>query len=237
MTPEQYKERNAKGFEGDHFIEQEIKALCEKHGINFIFELGAMYGATANRLSQFANVVSCEIDQNNFNEATKNASSRALILKCSSEELLEKNLPNMVNNKLLIYIDSHSWQQPTPLLKELDLIAKSGLKPVIAIHDWKVPGRPELGFDSYGGQDYTWDWILPSVEKIYGNGFTYHYNGEATGAMRGIVYIEPITHTIMHAVDTDTIKEKKKRKPKTEEQKKAASEKMKASWAKRNATN
>jgi hypothetical protein len=60
------------------------------------------------------------------------------------------------------------------------------------IHDFKVPDHPELGFDSYDGQDYEWDWIEGHVEAIYGkDGYIKSYNTDAVGAKRGVVVIEP----------------------------------------------
>jgi len=224
-----YKERNAKGFESDHFIEEEIKQLCLKHNINLIFELGSQFGATANRLSQFANVIGCEIDKETFEEAEKNLASRVLLFNCSSEMLLETNLKNVKGRNLLIYIDSHTWNQPTPILKELALIAESGIKPVVVIHDFLVPNRPELGFDSYEGQDYTFEWIQPHIERIYGKDYKISYNDKAAGAMRGVLYVEPLTFVerleeAAEVIEESTttkqdVKVKKTRKPMTQETK------------------
>jgi len=82
-----------------------------------------------------------------------------------------------------------------PLLDELETIAKYELLPVIAIHDFKVPGGG-LGFDAYNGQEYTFEWIKPKIDKIYSfknRGYKHYYNTpeKACGAMRGIIYIVP----------------------------------------------
>jgi hypothetical protein len=95
-----------------------------------------------------------------------------------------------MDKKVLLFLDAH-WEASCPLLDELAAIAESGMKPIIAIHDFKVPNK-DFGFDSYNGQDYTWDWIAPSIEKIYGKDFKHYYNTVAEGAKRGCVFIEPI---------------------------------------------
>jgi hypothetical protein len=88
----------------------------------------------------------------------------------------------------LFYLDAHSHIE-TPLLDELKAIAEAEIKPIIVIHDWKIPDRPDLGYDSYNGQDYTFEWIKPSIEAIYGDEYAYYYNNQAEGAKRGVIYI------------------------------------------------
>src|SRR5690606_34701363 len=109
----------------------------------------------------------------------------------------EKELPDILTyhegggDKILFFLDAH-WQQYNPLLDELKVIAEAGLKPVIVIHDFKVPFRDDLGYDSYNGQDYDYTWIQDSLHAIYGSNFTTRYNDQATGAKRGVIIIEPI---------------------------------------------
>ena len=62
--------------------------------------------------------------------------------------------------------------------------------PIIVIHDFKT-NNPELGYDSYNGNDFCFDWIENHIKKIYPNGFDYYYNTEAVGAKRGLIYITP----------------------------------------------
>jgi len=59
---------------------------------------------------------------------------------------------------LLLFIDSH-WEDNNPLLAELEIISDAGIKPVLAIHDWKIPNHPELGFDTYKDIVYEWSWM------------------------------------------------------------------------------
>lgn len=92
----------------------------------------------------------------------------------------------------LIFLDAHWYKNP--LLSELHAIATHGIKPVIAIHDFKVPDHPELGYDVYAKQNITYDfaYIKESIENIYGkDGYEYHYNSEATGDKRGCIFIYP----------------------------------------------
>lgn len=100
----------------------------------------------------------------------------------------------VVNNNTLFFLDAH-WGSHCPLKDELKVIAKHGLRPVIAIHDFYVPGEHGLAFDSYNGQALTFDWLGPVFDEIYGaNGYHYYYNSEAesTEIKVGIIYIVPL---------------------------------------------
>ena len=81
-------------------------------------------------------------------------------------------------------------EQLTDLLDELEILSTLNIEPIIAIHDFKT-NNPELGYDSYNGNDFCFEWIKEKVEKIYTNGFDYYYNTLAVGAKRGLIYITP----------------------------------------------
>lgn len=199
-----YLDRNALGYEGDEFVHEEIKKLVDKFKVDFIIETGTFLGATTKRLSEFAPVVSFEVVNENYKKAKENCKDIEIISikNCDSVDglrtivpfYLDVALPGVVETKFLFFLDAH-WWDACPLLDELKVIAEHGIKPVIVIHDWKVPNRPDLGFDSYKGQDFTFEWIEQSLKNIYGNDFKYHYNDQASGAKRGLIYIYPNDNT------------------------------------------
>lgn len=183
-----------KAFNGDLYVCQEFLRLKAKHGIETAIELGSCVGGTTKWLGEnFKTVVSIEINPefHGYCKERVKGLGNVYALLGDTVDLLQGVLLNCADDKFIVFVDSH-WEEKNPLLQELRIIAYRGLKPVIVIHDFVVPGRPELGFDSYGGQDYDWKWIEESINAIYGNDkYTYHYNSEATGAMRGVVFIEP----------------------------------------------
>lgn len=187
--------KNHEGFEGDHFLADKVKSLIDQFGITWAIETGTYRGATTIRLSEWVERVdTIEINGENFaitNQKLKKTPN-AFVHLGSSDDVLLAILFGMDGQKnVLFYLDAH-WNEHNPLLEELSIIADHKIKPVIVIHDFKVPGHPELGFDSYGGQDYEWEWIKESVEKIYGvDGYNIEYNSEATGAKRGVIFITP----------------------------------------------
>lgn len=198
MTQAEYIQQNAKGYEGDEFIGQEIAKLVEQFGVNQIIETGTYRGATTKRLAEYAPVHTVEIDEQNFRFASHDFKNRKgkRLKKITAEhgnsvKALTNLLPTVKDKSILCFLDAH-WLDYCPLKDELKVISENGIKPVIVIHDWKVPGRPDLGYDSYKGQDYTFEWIEEDLKAIYGEGgFSYHYNREAEGAKRGVIYIYP----------------------------------------------
>ncbi len=106
----------------------------------------------------------------------------------NSPTMLENILPT-TRGVVFFYLDAHN--PDCPLLDELSRIAKHCPdRAVIAIHDFVVPGK-NFGYDSYNGHDLNFDFIKDALPAIYLKGFTYHYNDQAEGARRGIIYIEP----------------------------------------------
>jgi hypothetical protein len=180
-----------KPFAGDTYMERDFLALKQRFGIRTVIETGTCYGSTALWFADhFMKVITCESQDATYRIA------RERLAPCNNVELRhgasQHELPNMIGNSegpILFFLDAH-FETFCPLLDELKAIANSGLKPVIAIHDFKVPDRPDLGFDTWGGQEFTLSWIHPHLEAIYGR-YDYHYNNEATGQRRGIIYVYP----------------------------------------------
>lgn len=191
MSPQEYIEQNAKGFEGDWFLHHEIICLVEEHGISLIIETGTYMGATTLQFAGMADrVETIEANPEYYAIASAKFNCKNISHHLGrSEDILGEVLSKTENT--LFFLDAH-WGSNNPLLQELKIITDAKIRPVIVIHDFKVPGFPEFGFDSYDGQDYEWDWIAASIEEIYGkNGYTYHYNSVAEGAKRGVIFIEP----------------------------------------------
>ncbi len=194
MTVAQYKAQNELGFEGDRFLKEEFQKIIDRHKIGVLIETGSYLGSTTRQFASMAPiVVTIEINPEYYACAAEKCQGMETrhYLGNSADVLPEILAGINTNVKLLVFADAH-WAAYNPLLDELKAIKESGFKPVIVIHDFKVPDHPELGFDSYAGQDYEWSWIEESVNNIYGkDGYTYYYNSEAEGAKRGVIFIEP----------------------------------------------
>jgi hypothetical protein len=184
-------------FNGDDHIKNEFRYLRDKFGLTSVVECGSCLGSTTIALSEmFERVYSTEINIEFLNVAHKRFKELKLknvVTKlCDTGEFLYQLISEWyIDDKTLIYVDDH-WFERCPMKDELKAIALAGIKPVIAIHDFKVPEQDGLGFDSYNGQDFELGWILSDLNAIYGQGeWEYHYNTEenSAGAKRGIIYI------------------------------------------------
>lgn len=180
-------------FNGDVFAQEEFANLIKDYKVKTVIETGTYKGITTKYLSSVsANVISIEIGPKRLQQAQTNNKGKNNIqfYLGNSPEILKQILP--IKEKCLFFLDAH-WNNYNPLLDELKVIAEHKMKPIIAIHDFKVPDNKELGYDSYKGQDYEFAWIEKSLEAIYGKGgYKYYYNQRATGAKRGIIYIVPL---------------------------------------------
>lgn len=181
-------------FNGDSFLCEEFLALKHKFEIETAVETGTFMGSTTLWLSNnFGKVHTTELKKEYYEGAIVNlhGASNITFWNQSSIEALPEILKHCTN-KTVIFLDAHWYENP--LLKELEIIAASGLKPIIAIHDFKNPNHTDYGYDVYPDQKivYEWKWIESRVKAIYGEGnFEHYYNDKAIGAKRGCVFITP----------------------------------------------
>ncbi len=194
MTTQDYLKQNLAGFENDSFARDKMKSLIFDNGVTVVIETGTYLGSTTKQFAQWCDkVYTIEINEENYIKARKNLKGTNVKQFLGSSDVVLDDLLHDIdkNENVFFFLDAH-WNDYNPLLNELAIIAKHGLKPWISVHDFKVPDHPELGYDTYGTIVYEWDWIKRSVENIYGkDGYTVEYNSEATGAKRGIIYLQP----------------------------------------------
>lgn len=185
-------------FNGDHFIESEFISLRDRFNITTAIETGTCLGYTTLWLAKnFDRVYTielnkpyCDIARSKFLQYPNITSIHG-----NSEDVLKylKIDNNGLWSRVIFFLDAH-WGNQCPLLKELYAIYQLGLLPVIAIHDFNVPGEG-LGFDSFKGQPFDLNMIRRSLKQIYGSdeNYKYYYNSlpKSSGAQRGIIYIYP----------------------------------------------
>lgn len=175
-------------FEGDTHILNEIVKLRDRLGLKACVETGTQYGATTRALCQvFEHVTTIEADPVAYAEAKVSFQGLRVHAELGkSQDCLEL----FIQHNALYYLDAHGCDiGGCPLKEELAIIADAIPKPkniALAIHDFQVPGK-DFGFDTY---DYplTMSEIEPLVRRIFKNP-AWHYNTEANGAYRGIIYI------------------------------------------------
>ena len=180
-------------FNGDTYIEAEFIKLRDRFNISTVIETGTCLGYTTLWLAKnFDKVYTIELNKEYCELA------RAKFLQYPNITSIHGNSEDMlrhlrIDGNAMFFLDAH-WGNQCPLLGELHAIQRMGIKPVIAIHDFYVPGE-KLGYDHFNGQKFCVEWIKSSLDKIYGeNKYFYDYNceDESTGARRGIIYIYPV---------------------------------------------
>jgi hypothetical protein len=182
---------NTGAFNGDQCAAKEIADLCRQYSIATIIEGGTYHGESTPFLSALADrVYTIEIDDEIWPRSQHlDGIWNITRIKGSSPIELRKLLPAVVK-PVLYYADSH-WGVPSPLPDELLAFAEHDVRPVLVVHDFRNPDHPDLGFDTYGGQPYEWEWIEPYIEAIYGGRYRHYFNEVAGGARRGILYVVP----------------------------------------------
>lgn len=190
MRTQEYIQRNLQGFEGDESLAQEITKA--KKGIKVCVETGTYLGGSTKRFSQmFDKVYTIEFLQENFDKAKQHLQGCENVKQYLGSSAIEiyNVLSEIKEKKVFFFLDAH-WQNDCPLIDELQAIGQSGKSGIIAIHDWKVPNS-DLGFDSYNGQDFTYEWIEPTLQANFKQYKAWYNNPKtAIGARRGVLFIE-----------------------------------------------
>jgi hypothetical protein len=178
-------------FNGDHFVREEFLKLKNQFDVKNVVETGTCFGSSTIFFTQnFENVHSIEIN-NDYLSVAKERNPMANYYLGSSDQILPSILPTL-NGKTIFFLDAH-WENHCPLLNELSCIATMHNKPIIVIHDFYVPNT-NLGYDSYGGQVFNYEWIKPRLDTIYGiDGYNFYYNSDekSTEVKRGLIYVTP----------------------------------------------
>lgn len=176
-------------FNNDTYLELKFLQIKEKFKIDSVIETGTYYADTTKWLSKnFSKVYTCEINAEFYKIATQELDGYDNVIHClqPSQQFLKEAL-TMAEGNIIVFLDAHWYENP--LLQEIELVWGSGKKPILVIHDFKVP-KKDFGYDTYPGIVYDWNYIKESVDKAYGS-YSIEYNEHATGAKRGCIFIYP----------------------------------------------
>lgn len=192
---------NKLGFEGDPHVLPVLKKLAKKHKAKAVIETGTFFGNSTVKFTELGvPVITIESQSKQFSAAYSNLKKRGFdvekyqdssiwMVHAHSQDVLGEVIKNTGADTILFYLDAH-WESHLPLLNELEHIANSGVKAVIAIHDFQVPNT-DFGFDVYHGQPLNYEFIKDKLRAIYPKGYNYFYNTVAEGHKRGLIFVEP----------------------------------------------
>ncbi|MGJ7582376.1 hypothetical protein ACSFA3_19540 [Variovorax sp. RHLX14] len=149
------------GQSGRKAIFEQILGVSKFDGI---LETGTFRGITTEWLAEHyaGPIATCELEKLYLLQAQNRLSkySNVTLSLLDSREFLTRSLDNTAHDdQLFIYLDAH-WKDDLPLARELEIIDQSGVKAIIAIDDFRVPGDPGYKYDDYGpGRALTIDLI------------------------------------------------------------------------------
>lgn len=186
-------------FNEDGFMELEFLSIKKRFAITNVVETGTYHGVTTCWLANsFKNVYTTEVNPNFYTIAQNRFIDNKVQDKIKAYQgdsvtvlaLIIDDIKQKGGNSLF-FLDAHWYANP--LIGELNQIAVSGYKPtVICIHDMMNPNDLTMGYDVYPDQGitYTYEWVQPHIEAIYGkDGYEYYFNEKADGARRGALFI------------------------------------------------
>jgi len=185
-----------KPFSNSEHLYNRVKELINEQDIDTAIETGTYKGATTLALSEMVDkVITIE---KNVDQAKETINDRLVgtdnitVLIGDSRDMLSEVIEEAGGN-LFFYLDAHSWQNDdNPIRKELITIYEHKIKPTIVIHDFKVPGRYDLGYNSYRtGTQLDWRHINRLVKDIYSESFNREYNDDAPKGERGVIFLTP----------------------------------------------
>ena len=176
----------------DTVMQQRFREIIDQYGITIIVETGVDKGLSTVVLSKMVPTV-IGIDNNLQAIATAygnldKAGVKNALLVCDSSPLALQKLKPLLPGQTLYFLDAH-WQQYWPLLDEIKAISKG--QGIIVIHDCKIPGRPELGYDVWGGKELCYEYVKEALND-WSPSHKIEYNKEANCQKpRGCMYVFP----------------------------------------------
>jgi predicted O-methyltransferase YrrM len=143
---------------GDRIFQGLIRQLIREVPIGSVVETGTYLGATTGWVASehpTLPVYTCEIDPEFLGRARRRLWRLRNVRSthASSERFVHRLLEGgRLMGIPLFFLDAH-WQRYWPLRDELGVLAVSGKPAVIVIDDFRVPDRPEFGFDTWETED------------------------------------------------------------------------------------
>lgn len=184
------------GFNGQAVRAAILLTLMRALRLDVFVETGTFRGDTCVLVAAQTDlpIHSCELNHRSqpvasaLSELLKQRMQMSLM---DSREFLREFFRETRFGRPFFYLDAH-WEEDIPLLEELRIIFTSAAEYVIVIDDFRVPGDPGFGFDTYGAVPFDWDYIAPAFEG-HRDQVSVFYPGYAssmeTGAKRGFVMI------------------------------------------------
>jgi len=201
--------REELAFHGDEIWREMVARLIDFFNPTSIIETGTFKGHTTSYLANIfeGNVFSCEVVGMYYRESRYCLRNRGnvKIFHGSSSKVLNKLVAeNLLGYTPLFFLDAH-WYSYWPLCDELAVIKKLP-RAIIMIDDFRVPQRPNFGYESQAKNgiivDCSLDMISAELSKNNEHNVIFPKYGSGNTHFRGYITIfqdmEKEFHEFMH---------------------------------------
>ena len=177
----------------DQVLCRQILVLHRQHRFCCAVETGTWKGHTTVALAtMFPRVYTIEVDRQRY-EANRPrfAAYNNIVAVLGDSPRMLVDLMDTFEFPLFALLDAH-WGEKWPLRDELKILLSVRRPKLVAIHDFKVPGR-EFGYDRYGDQECSLDYVadlLPHNECKY----TFNSYVAPQSERRGVLFIEHLLY-------------------------------------------
>lgn len=159
------------GFHGDRYLIELVNFLLAD--CKYFVETGTDVASTLNyvaRANPTVKCLSCEPHKATYEEALKNTAGcdNVKIYNTKSQEFIEiikNDYKEILESITLFWLDAHGQGFTWPIKEEISFITSDCKSGYILIDDFKVPGLDCFGYDSYKGQQCSFDYIRKSLNQ------------------------------------------------------------------------
>jgi hypothetical protein len=158
------------GFHGDKYLLSFVDAILSRCGC--FIETGANVGSTlayVARTYPHIQCLSCEPDHEAYLHSVENIKTlNAILFNESSQAFLyrlQAKYAHLFDRTVLFWLDAHGYGFEWPLKQEVSFITQHFKSAYILIDDFKVPGLDCFGYDKYGNQECSFDYLKDSLNS------------------------------------------------------------------------
>jgi predicted O-methyltransferase YrrM len=174
----------------DTFLKQKFVDIIKEYDINTIVETGVHEGRSTLEFSHLVeNVIGIDILEESIsiakNRIDNSNRTNVKLYVGNSPQVLSSIVDSIDAEHTIFFLDAH-WESYWPINDEIKMLPKN--KGIIIVHDFLVPNHPELGFDAYNNQPFTYEFIKESLTN-WSNSHRVEYNTQANGSNRGVGFI------------------------------------------------
>lgn len=184
----------------DSYLRVKIIEIIKRYGIDTIVETGMHRGqSTAIFSLMVPKVYGIDILPESIRHAKNyvvNTCNRdnVTFICGNSPDVLKELMPTLNVDKTLFFLDAHWWDD-WPINDEIASIEKN--KGIIVVHDILVPDHPELNYDVYKGQPFTYEFIQKSLSD-WSPDHKIEYNTVSFSQCRGVGFIYSSKKPTLH---------------------------------------